>query len=92
MKKQLLPKDLAARAQKLPTSKVEAEVLRIISAKPAAQSRGFVESMIGLQAGSILPAAQAAQAAHLHEMNRQARELERFYMAADAQQTPWLRL
>ncbi len=34
-KKQLLPKDLAARAQKVDPAKVEAEVLRIISAKPA---------------------------------------------------------
>jgi hypothetical protein len=33
-KKQLLPKDLAARAEKLSPEKVEAEVLRIVSAKP----------------------------------------------------------
>jgi hypothetical protein len=34
-KKQLLPKDLADRAEKVDPAKVEAEVLRIISAKPA---------------------------------------------------------
>jgi hypothetical protein len=35
---QLTPKDLAARAEKLAPEKVEAEVLRIVSAKPATRA------------------------------------------------------
>jgi hypothetical protein len=52
-KKQLLPKDLAARAEKLAPEKVEAEVLRIVSAKPAAPSLPAWPQM--LQPGRIVP-------------------------------------
>lgn len=49
---QLLPKTLAERAEKMPAEKVEAEVLRIVQAAPAAPTpwAGAVEP------GSLLPA------------------------------------
>jgi hypothetical protein len=89
MKKQLLPKDLAARAQKVDPAKVEAEVLRIISAKPAAPPAPGAMlpwDQLGqmFQAGGL----QQAQATR-QEMDRQARMLERLYMA-DIQQTPFM--
>jgi hypothetical protein len=52
-KKQLLPKDLAARAKKLAPEKVEAEVLRIVSAKPAVPPLQAWPQM--LQPGQIVP-------------------------------------
>jgi hypothetical protein len=80
MKKQLLPKDLGARAEKVPAEKVEAEVLRIISAKPAAPVP---------RPGQILPWDAFQAQAMRQEMDRQARELERLYMA-DMQASPWM--
>jgi hypothetical protein len=59
MKKQLLPKDLAARAEKLAPEKVEAEVLRIVSAKPAVPPLQAWPQM--LQPGQIVPQLQQAR-------------------------------
>jgi hypothetical protein len=82
MKKQLLPKDLAARAEKVPASKVEAEVLRIVSAKPPPSLPSLSWAALGM--------AQAAQQqVRRQTMDRQARELERLLMA-DVQQTPFM--
>jgi hypothetical protein len=82
-KKQLLPKDLAARAEKVDPAKVEAEVLRIISAKPAALSPmdpHFVPGWRGmLQPGSLVPATR-------NDIARQALQLQQAYTAEMQQQ------
>ena len=81
-KKQLLPKDLAARAEKVDPAKVEAEVLRIISAKPARLSpmdSQFVPGRI-LQAQQQAQFQAQAQAARL-DMERELLQLEA--------RTPW---
>jgi hypothetical protein len=82
--KQLLPKHLAERAKKVEPAQVEAEVLRILSAKPPPPTPPNWAVQLGMASG-LLQASQQHQ-----ETDRQARELERLYMA-DVQQTPWFR-
>lgn len=86
MKKQLLPKDLAARAQKLDPAKVEAEVLRIISAKPVPPGQLLQWDQMGqmFQAGGLGQAQAIRQ-----EMNRQAGLLERAYMGGATPGSLW---
>jgi hypothetical protein len=82
-KKQLLPKDLAARAEKVDPAKIEAEVLRIISAKPTALSPmnpHFVPGWRGmLRPGGMVPLGG-------QDIAREALQLQQAYTAEMQQQ------
>jgi hypothetical protein len=92
-KKQLLPKDLAARAEKVDPAKVEAEVLRIISAKPGrGQVTGTLSPWAPLPSFGPVP----AEPWPAHAMQEMAR-LQALQQASQLQytsigQTPWISL
>lgn len=54
-KSQLLPKDLAGRAEKVPAEKVEAEVLRIVKGAPASPTPLEIRTPAFPMPGAIIP-------------------------------------
>lgn len=75
MKKQLLPKDLANRSEKLPKQRIEAEVVRILSAPPRPNPYDAWQN--------ILPQLQVPSARDMQ------REYERMLMS-DVRVTPYV--